>query len=224
MSYYCDMCLRDIEKKSDSSHLKSKSQKEFEKYKQTILSLKHVDLKDVDEILYLYMKNHDKKINHYLLKGQFKLVFNNNQDCKYIMTGMIDNRTFISWSNYLRDAINNLQEEGYHFNHIAEMDIKTIAHKRDMTYGFYLKHVMPAFEWKLNAMIIKDKNLIKKFPRNWWHPINSKVNCYLKKIIYMEFVKEYVFYNVNIEGVDEINVKHVLIVHMDIFIHKNLFV
>ena len=29
---------------------------------------------------------------------------------------MIDNTTNISWSNYLRDAINNLKEEGYHFN------------------------------------------------------------------------------------------------------------
>ena len=183
MSYYRDICLRDIKKKSKNSHLKSKSQKEFEKYKQTILSLKHVDLKDVDEILYLYMKDHDKKINHYLLEGQFKLVFNYNQDCKYIMTGMFDKRTFISWSNYLRDAINNLKEEGYHFNHIAEMGNKTLAHKRYMTYGFYLKHNMPAFENKLNAMIIKDKNLINKFPHNWWHPLNSKVDCYRNKII-----------------------------------------
>ena len=37
---------------------------------------------------------------------------------------------------------------------------------------------MPAFERKLNALIIKDKNLINKFPRNWRHPINTKFNCY----------------------------------------------
>ena len=35
------------------------------------------------------MKDHDKKINHYLIKGEFKVVFYINQDCKYIMTGMI---------------------------------------------------------------------------------------------------------------------------------------
>ena len=67
------------------------------------------------------------------MKGEFELVFNNNQDCNYIMTGMIDNRTFISWSNYLREAVNDVKEEGCHFNHIAEMDILTIAQKRDMT-------------------------------------------------------------------------------------------
>ena len=124
------------------------------------------------------MKNHRKKFDHYLLKGQFKLIFNNIQDCKYLNTGMIDNKTSISWSNYLRDAINNLKEEGYHFIFIAEMDIITLAHKRGMTYDFYLKHNMPALKWKLNALINKDKNLLKKFPQTWRHPINKNFDCY----------------------------------------------
>ena len=178
MSYYCDICLRDIKKKSKSSHLNSKSHKEFEKFKHIIFSLKNVDLKDVDEILYLYMKDHNKKSNHYLLKGEFKLVFNNNQDRKFIMTGMIDKRTFISCSNCLRDAIINLKEEGYDFDHIVEMNIITLAHKRDMTYDFYLKQNMSAFEWKFNAMINKDKNLTNKFPQDWRHPLNRKFESY----------------------------------------------
>ena len=99
------------------------------------------------------------------------------------MTGMIDNRTVISWSNYLTEAIDSLKTKGYVFNQIAEMDFITIAHKRDMTYDFYLKHNMSAFEWKLNALINKDKNLINKFPRIWRHPINTKFDCYRKKII-----------------------------------------
>ena len=84
MGYFCDICLREIKKKSKYSHLKSKSRKKFEKFKHIILSLKNVDIKDVDKILYLYKKDHNKKYTQYLLKGQFKLVFNNNQDCKYI--------------------------------------------------------------------------------------------------------------------------------------------
>ena len=90
-------------------------------------------MKDADVIFYLYTKDDNKKVNHYLIKGEFKLVFNNNQDCKYVMTGMIDNKTFISWSNYLREATHNLKAEGYHFKYIAEMGIITLAHKRDMT-------------------------------------------------------------------------------------------
>ena len=89
------------------------------------------------------------------------------------MTDMIDNTTKVSWSNYTREVI-----EGYDFSHIAEMDIITLAHKRDMAYDFYLKHNMSAFEWKLNSKINKDKNLINKFPKNWRHPLNTKFNCY----------------------------------------------
>ena len=59
----------------------------------------------------------------------------------------------------MRDAINFLKEEGVHFNHIAEIDIITPAHKRDATYDFYIKHNMSAFEWKLNGMKNKNKNL-----------------------------------------------------------------
>ena len=63
------------------------------------------------------------------------------------------------------------------------MDIMTLAHKRDMTYDFYSKHNMPAFEWKLNARINKDKTLINHSPQNWWQPINTKFECYRNKNI-----------------------------------------
>ena len=79
MRYYCNICLRDIKKKSKYSHLKSKFHKEFEKYKHIIISFKNVDIKDFDEILYLYMKDYNKKYTHYFLKVQFKLVFNKHR-------------------------------------------------------------------------------------------------------------------------------------------------
>ena len=37
------------------------------------------------------MFDHNKNFYRCLLKGQFELIFNNNQDCKYILTIMIDN-------------------------------------------------------------------------------------------------------------------------------------
>ena len=122
------------------------------------------------------MKDYNKKYTQYLLKTRFKLVFN-IQDCKYLMTDMINNTTKISLLKYLRDVISNLKEKGYDFSHIVEMNIITLAHKCDMTY-IYLKHNMSAFEWKHNAMVNKDKNLINKFPKNWRHPINTKFNRY----------------------------------------------
>ena len=164
-----------LNRKINNSHLKSKSHKQFEKYTHIKLSLKNVDLKDLDETLNFYKNDHNQKFNHYLLNGQFILVFNDNQHCKFIMTGMIDSRTFISWSNCLRDAIDSLKTERYDFNYIAEIGIITFAQKRDMTYGFYLKLKMSAFEWKLNAMIDKDKKLINKFPQDWRHPLNRNI-------------------------------------------------
>ena len=178
MKYYCELCLRNIEKKTKNSHQKSKSLEEFAKLKHILLSLKNVDIKDVDEILYLNMIDHNKKLNPYLIIGESKLIFNDNQDCKNITTCMIDNRTFISRSNYLRDAVNILKEVGFHFNYVAEMDFATLAHKRDTTYDFYIKHYMSAFEWKLNALNNKDKNLIIKMPQNWRHPISTRFKFY----------------------------------------------
>ena len=58
--------------------------------------------------------------------------------------------------------IGDLKDKGYNFNHIAEMHIITKAYKMDMSYDFYIKHNMCALEWKLNAMINKNKSLIKK--------------------------------------------------------------
>ena len=128
MRYYCSICLLDIKKKSKYSHIKSEAHKEFERYKQIISSFKKVNIKDVDEILFLYVKDYNKKYTQYFLKGQFKLVFN-IQDCKYLMTDMIHNTTNVSWSNYKIKTI-----EGCDFSHIVEMDTITLVHKRDMTY------------------------------------------------------------------------------------------
>ena len=82
------------------------------------------------------------------------------------------------WSNYFREVINNLKAEGYDFEFIAEMDIITLAHKREMTDGFYLKHNMSAIEWLINKELDKDKALINHFPQNWRHPINCKYRNY----------------------------------------------
>ena len=68
MRFYCNICLLDIKKKSKHSHLKSKTHKEYEKYKHVKLSFINVDIKDVDEILYLYMKDYNKKYTQYFLK------------------------------------------------------------------------------------------------------------------------------------------------------------
>ena len=58
------------------------------------------------------------------------------------------------------------------------MNIIRIANKMDILYDFYIKHIMHAVEWKLNAMINENKKLIKLFNGNWRHPLNRKIESY----------------------------------------------
>ena len=60
----------------------------------------------------------------------------------------------------------DFKNEGYNFNHIAEMNFITIANKLDMLYDLYVGHNMLSGERKLIDMIIKNKNLINKLNRN----------------------------------------------------------
>ena len=78
----------------------------------------------------------------------------------------------ISCSSFLEKKTGDFKNQGYNFNHIAEMKNITIANKLDMSYDFYIKHNKEAVEWKLDAMINKNKNLINKFNSNWRHPLN----------------------------------------------------
>ena len=84
----------------------------------------------------------------------------------------------ISWQYFLENVFDDFKNKGYTFN-IAETNFIAIANKMDMSNGFYIKHQMCALQWKLNAMINKNKNLIKKLNRNWRHPSNGKFEIYV---------------------------------------------
>ena len=88
---------------------------------------------------------------------------------------MSDYKTIFSWKIFLEKVIDGFRDKGSIFCHLAEMHIITIANKLDMSYGFYIKHNMCALEWKLNAMVNKNKSLINKFPRNWRYHLNKKL-------------------------------------------------
>ena len=147
------MCDRYFKAKSKYKQFKSNFHKDFDKCKHNILSLKDIDIKDVDEAFYLYIIEHIEKFDYYLVKCEFKIIFNVYQYCPYITSKTSDNEKMISCSNLLENVIDDFQDEGYNFNHTAEMDIKSIANKMDMSYDFYIKHNMHAVEWNLTADI-----------------------------------------------------------------------
>ena len=79
-----------------------------------------------------------------------------------------------SWSIFWKGVISDFKDKGYIFNHIAEMANITIAKKMDMSYDFFIRHNLHAVEWKIIAMINRNKSLIKKLNRNWRHLVIRK--------------------------------------------------
>ena len=63
-------------------------------------------------------------------------------------------------AEFLENAINFLLIKDISFDHIAKMNINTIANKMDLAYDFYNKHNMCAVDWKLKAL--NKKNTIDK--------------------------------------------------------------
>ena len=84
----------------------------------------------------------------------------------------------IFWSICLEKVISGFKYKGHTLNHIAEMNIITIADKLDMSLDFNIKHNMHALEWKISTLINKNKSLINEINRNWRHPLNKKFESY----------------------------------------------
>ena len=68
MDYNCEICLKKITAKSNYKHFKSKSHQKFDKCKHIILSHKNIHINNIDEALYLYIIEHNKKCDFYLIK------------------------------------------------------------------------------------------------------------------------------------------------------------
>ena len=150
--------------------MKSLSHKEFGKCRHIKLTIKNPDINKIDKIFYSYIIEYNKKSGYYLIKCDFKLIFNNSEFSPHITSNLSDNTTMISWSKVLENVLDDFKNKGYSFEHIAEMNIITIANKLDMSNAFYNKHNMHAIEWKINPIINKNKNLIDKLDRSKCHP------------------------------------------------------
>ena len=79
---------------------------------------------------------------------------------------------------YLEKVNDVFENIGYNFNHIEEVNGLTISNIMDMSYDFYIKHNMQEIEWKMNAMINKNKSLIINSDCNWRHPLERKFESY----------------------------------------------
>ena len=178
MGSYCDVCDKFIKPKSKNKHFKSNTHKKFNKSKHIELTKENPDINNVDEVFNAYILQHKKRCECYPIKCHFKKVFSDNQYRTNFKSSLFDNKTTVPLKIFLEKVSDDFKQKGYNFNHIEEMKIITIANKMNMSYDFSIKHNMHMIEWKLNAMINKDKKLINKFYQNWRHPINRKFESY----------------------------------------------
>ena len=93
------------------------------------MSHKNIDINDVHEAFYLYIIEHNEKFDYYLVKYEFKSVFNDYEYSPYVTSKLSDNKTMIPWKNFLEKVIDDFKDKGYTFNHIAELQIITKAKK-----------------------------------------------------------------------------------------------
>ena len=73
MDYYCGVCDKFLKPESEYKHFKSKSHQEFDKCKHIELSLKDIDINDVNETFHLYNFQHNKK-NRFLPREMFLMI------------------------------------------------------------------------------------------------------------------------------------------------------
>ena len=140
------MCPKYFKAKNKYKHYKLKSHQELDKCKHIELSHKNIDKNKVDEAFYLYIIEPCKKFDDYLIKCEFKLVFIDYEYSPYVTSKLSDNKTMISWKNFVMKVIDDFKDKGKTFNHIAEMHFITIAKKMDMSYDFFIKRNMCALE------------------------------------------------------------------------------
>ena len=79
MDYFCEVCDIFNKAKSKYKHFKSNIHKDFDKCEQILLLSKGIDKNNENEAFYLYNSEHNKKLEYYLVKYQFKLTFKDHQ-------------------------------------------------------------------------------------------------------------------------------------------------
>ena len=166
MDYYCKVCNIFIKPKSKFRHFKSNNHKNLDKHKHIKLTINNPNIDNIDKLFYTHINEYDNKYEYYLVRCELKLVFSNMEGYPIVSSDLRDNKTMISWKIFVEKVYNNLKIEWYDFSHISQMNIIIVCNKMDMTYDFYMKHNMPAVEWKLNGMINKNKSLINSLNTN----------------------------------------------------------
>ena len=143
--------------------------KNLDKHNYINFAFNNPNIDSIDKMFYTLIKEYNNKYEYYLVRCEVKMCFIKMEDYGIASSILTDNKTMVSWRIFVENVIINFKNNGYDFSHISQMNIIFVCNKMDMIYDFYIKHNMSAFEWRLNQLIKKDKNLINKLPKSWVH-------------------------------------------------------
>ena len=169
--FNCKLCDKTIKIKSMKKHLKS----EYHKYlSMSIISrytVTNPDFLHIENKLKNYVLDYNKKFEIYVIICKWKVHFSDT-----IVS--VEDNPWISFSAgyYLRDSvlskIKYYEKLGHKFSLLWEMKITYISDLRDSTYEHYLNQPKSMMEWKLNAILAKNPELIKVLG-NSCHPLEN---------------------------------------------------
>ena len=90
MDYYCDVCDKFIKLKSKYKHFISNTHKEIDRCKHMFfLTIENSCKDDIDEVFYVYIFQHNKPYDNFIIKYHFKLVFNDIQYSTWIKSNYL---------------------------------------------------------------------------------------------------------------------------------------
>ena len=113
MNYFRNLCDKTIKLKSKNNHFNTLTHKEFDRCEHLESTIENPDIEKIDNSIYGYVIQHNKKCDYYVVKCQFKLVFNNSQYCFYVMCILPDKKTIIPCSTFVEKIFNDFKNNGY---------------------------------------------------------------------------------------------------------------
>ena len=166
------LCDKSIKIKSKKKHLNSQYHKSITMCIFSRYSVKNPDFLHIEKIIKNYILDYDKKLAFYIVICKWTLPFYDT-----IISGK-SNRLYSIYAcfyirKFLLSKIKSLESYGHKFSHISEMNVTFITDLRNMTYEHYLNQPKSMLEWRLNALLAKNPEVIKKFI-NSSHPLIRK--------------------------------------------------
>ena len=171
--FNCKVCDKSFKIKSNKKHINSLNHKSISMSIICRYRVTSPHFLDIENILKDYILDYNKKIEFYLIICKRKLHFSDT-------TVNVESNTWYSVSAgyYLKDSVLSkmkyFERQGHKFSHISEMNITFISNLRNMTYEHYLQQPKSMLEWKLNAILAKNPELIKSLNRFHIHPLITK--------------------------------------------------